>query len=52
MMMMKQLNKILIALTLVIFSCESERDLGYLENAALPEDITATYNITQTTQDW
>lgn len=46
-MMMKQLNKILIALTLVIFSCESERDLAYLENVALPEDITATYNITQ-----
>lgn len=47
--MMKHLKKILYPLLvlLVLVSCEDERDLGFADQAALPIEISALYDITQ-----
>jgi hypothetical protein len=47
--MMKRLKKIItpLLLILLILNCEDSRDLQFLEEAALPTDISAAYNITQ-----
>ena len=46
---MKHLKKILYPLLvlLVLVSCEDERDLGFVDQAALPIEISALYDITQ-----